>query len=243
METASRIWQRVGECATGTRNCSNNSTIRSQSSRPPLKAIPCGRSAFTKTNNAFCFPLVWRRPRENLGPVLSKSFCLGSQQVIASPPLPILCLPVLACHTNCVWACDKTIRQHLTDIWLLKSCSGGTKLGLQKVVLFSKLNTLKFPTPEHIIRYLEKVLAPARELEFELLLRRVPKGAPYSGAIVEVDVGTENPVTQSTDNQGKVRLRLPFGKDFEARGSGCDAVFSLHPVAAALCITTLTHSP
>lgn len=116
METASRIWQKGGGYATGTRNCSNNSTIRSQSSRPPLKAIPCGHSAFTKTNNGFCFPLVWRRPRENRGPALSKSFCLGSQQVIASPPVANTVSACPGLPYNCEWACDEMIRQHLTNV-------------------------------------------------------------------------------------------------------------------------------
>lgn len=103
-------------------------------------------------------------------------------------------------------------------------CSGGDKIGLQKVVLFSKLNTLKFPTPDHIIKYLDRVLAPARMLEFKLRLRRVPEGTPYPKAHVEVEVGEEKPVKtdrEGTDREGKVSLRLPFGKDFVATGSGC----------------------
>ena len=95
------------------------------------------------------------------------------------------------------------------------------------MVLFSKLNTLKFPTPEHIVKYLDRILAPARMLDFQLRLRRVPEGTPYSQALVQVDVGEEDPVKNQTDREGKVDLRLPFGKDFEARGEGCDSFLLL----------------
>ena len=48
----------------------------------------------------------------------------------------------------------------------------------KEVVLFSKLNTLKFPDPKDIVRYLKNVLAPARMLDFEVHVRRVPEGTP-----------------------------------------------------------------
>jgi hypothetical protein len=62
----------------------------------------------------------------------------------------------------------------------------------KEVVLFSKLNTLKFPDPAQIVKYLKHVLAPARMLDFEVHVRRVPEGTPYEGAIAEVDVQAED---------------------------------------------------
>jgi hypothetical protein len=86
----------------------------------------------------------------------------------------------------------------------------------QEVVLFSKLNTLKFPNPPDIVAYLKRVLAPARMLAFQLHVRSVPEGLPYVAAVAEVDVGEDEPVCNDTDKKGCVALRLPFGKDFTA---------------------------
>ena len=90
----------------------------------------------------------------------------------------------------------------------------------QEVVLFSKLNTLKFPHPGEMVSYLKKVLAPARMLDFQVHVRKVPEGFPYSGAVAEVDVGAESKIKNSTDRKGIVDLRLPFGKDFEVCARG-----------------------
>lgn len=90
----------------------------------------------------------------------------------------------------------------------------------KEVVLFSKLNTLKFPHPEEIVKYLKRVLAPARMLDFEVHVRRVPEGTPYEGAIAEVDVQAEDVIRNTTNRKGVVDLRLPFGKDFEVLARG-----------------------
>ena len=86
--------------------------------------------------------------------------------------------------------------------------------------MFSKLNTLKFPHPGEIVAYLKRVLAPARMLDFEVHVRKVPEGTPYTGAVATVDVGAEEPIRNTTDRKGVVDLRLPFGKDFEVQAIG-----------------------
>ena len=92
----------------------------------------------------------------------------------------------------------------------------------QEVVLFSKLNTLKFPNPKEIIEYMKRVLAPARYLDFQVHVRKVPEGTPYLGGVASVEIGADEPVRSTTDSKGVVDLRLPLGKDFEVVAQGCD---------------------
>ncbi|EKX49032.1 hypothetical protein GUITHDRAFT_162222 [Guillardia theta CCMP2712] len=94
--------------------------------------------------------------------------------------------------------------------------------GRQSVVLFSKLNTLKFPNPPDVVDYLVRVLSGARITQFEVLVRKVPEGLPCAGALVEVhDQSTEEefhpPNSHSrTDGRGSQMLHLPFRKSLTA---------------------------
>ena len=98
----------------------------------------------------------------------------------------------------------------------------GVDQSRREVVLFSKLNTLKFPNPPDVIAYIKRILASARMLAFQVHVRRVPEGSPYPGAIAEVKLGDseEDSVRNTTDKRGVVDLRLPFGKDFQVIASG-----------------------
>eukprot|EP00960_Hanusia_phi_P055315 762936-Hanusia_phi.AAC.2 len=98
--------------------------------------------------------------------------------------------------------------------------SGGG--GRQCVVLFSKLNTLKFPNPPDVIDYLVRVLSGARVTQFELMVRSIPEGLPCAGALIEVhDYSTEEqfyPTSShtKTDARGLLMLHLPFRKNLTA---------------------------
>ncbi len=98
----------------------------------------------------------------------------------------------------------------------------GVDQSRREVVLFSKLNTLKFPNPPDVIAYIKRILASARMLAFRVHVHRVTDGQPYSGAIAEVKFGDseEDSVHNTTDRKGVVDLRLPFGKDFQVIASG-----------------------
>ena len=54
--------------------------------------------------------------------------------------------------------------------------------------MFLKLNTLKFPHPGEIISYLKRVLEPARMLDFQVNVRKIPEGDPYLGSVASVDI-------------------------------------------------------
>jgi len=109
----------------------------------------------------------------------------------------------------------------------------------QEVVLFSKLNTLKFPHPGEIISYLKRVLEPARMLDFQVHVRKIPEGTPYLGSVASVDIskyvveniddeGEPRMIRSTTDRKGVVDLRLPFGKDFTVAATGCTSPPTLH---------------
>eukprot|EP00291_Cryptomonas_curvata_P002702 CAMPEP_0172187718 /NCGR_PEP_ID=MMETSP1050-20130122/21498_1 /TAXON_ID=233186 /ORGANISM="Cryptomonas curvata, Strain CCAP979/52" /LENGTH=153 /DNA_ID=CAMNT_0012862081 /DNA_START=294 /DNA_END=752 /DNA_ORIENTATION=- len=55
---------------------------------------------------------------------------------------------------------------------------------LKEVVLFSKLNTLKFPNPPDVVAFLNSVLAPARMTAFKVVVRNAATGDGQRGAMV-----------------------------------------------------------
>ena len=112
-----------------------------------------------------------------------------------------------------------------------KSANLGSRL---EAVLFSKLNTLKFPNPPDIIAYIKRELAPVRMLAFKVLARNVPDGLPVSGGLAEVDVGEDEPVHSETDRNGVVDLQLPFQKDLSCQvAKHCVALNVTLPYTAA----------
>lgn len=99
--------------------------------------------------------------------------------------------------------------------------TAGQEGGRTEVVLFSKLNTQRFPNPPDVVNYLIKTLAPARSTHFCFLLKSVPSGEPMVGASIELEdslgnhmprEGDPSSMLPSSDNQGRIKLeKLPFG--------------------------------
>ena len=104
-----------------------------------------------------------------------------------------------------------------------QSAEGGSR---QQVVLFSKLNTLRFPNPPDVVGYLVRTLAPARSTRFTVYARALPGGLGCLGAHVKAQLDGQpdaRPMLgevreETSDKDGRVVLNLPFGA-FAARAA------------------------
>mmetsp|Transcript_42657 Transcript_42657/g.106755 ORF Transcript_42657/g.106755 Transcript_42657/m.106755 type:complete len:969 (+) Transcript_42657:207-3113(+) len=86
-----------------------------------------------------------------------------------------------------------------------------------EVVLFSKLNTQRFPHPTDLVKSLLATLAPARSTKFRLIARHVPTGKAEEGAVIRAVLETTSEEFPSeggvvrANTHGFVEPLLPFG--------------------------------
>jgi len=108
-------------------------------------------------------------------------------------------------------------RPRLGAFEILLSFSSKNGTGRHTLVLFSKLNTLRFPHPKALVSWLLKTLHPSRIATFQIFAKVIPGGRAYT-EVASVCVLTSDGESYEgkTDRNGSCALKLPFGKANQA---------------------------
>ena len=108
-------------------------------------------------------------------------------------------------------------RSRLGAFEILLSFSSKNGTGRHTLVLFSKLNTLRFPHPKVLVSWLLKTLHPSRIATFQLFPKVITGGRAYT-EVASVCVLTSDGESYEgkTDRNGSCILKLPFGKANQA---------------------------